>query len=287
MTFKVYSEDPNVCLTGNPHRFENRPYEINSRASAGCGRRETHSCNDCLAIKVVFKLDDGSISSHIVAPNSKQRGLIMYSKVIELPECIQTALKSIGYGRVDIEIEAKEKVSPSVAGGDGYKGFCMIINMETGETKRMEGSWGGSNYFSQDNQVDLDANMYTIPNNFAVIKGVTGYKVFADMYINPSNMAKYLPAKIEMDPRDRWILYTFKGLTSAGRKDEWNRSRDKPSEEDLNRLAALGFLKRSSNGATKITTEGRNALGLEYSYQTIKHPNSRYQNHARSNSNVG
>jgi hypothetical protein len=198
---------------------------------------------------------------------------MIYSKVSDLPDSLQSALKSIGYGRNDIQLEAKERVNPQVAGGDGRRGFCLIINLETGEKKEMVGSWGGSNMFNQSNAVDLDSIDYAIPLNVGVIKGTQGNKTYATITLHPNNIVGLLKGEtVGLSMRDRWILYTYKSLTSAGRKNEYDRNRDKPSEEDLNRLAGLGYLKRSKNGATQITTEGKNALMLEYGYQTIEHP---------------
>ena len=145
-----------------------------------------------------------------------------------------------------------------------------------GETKSFEGSWGGANMFNPGNAVDLDKTQRPLPEGFAVIKGSTGNFMHAYILLNPNNLAKFLPINdVELSPRDRWILYTFDGLTSAGRKDEWRYSRDIPSEDDLNRLAEMGYLKRSRNGATKITTEGKNALGRRAG-ERISHPNSKW-----------
>lgn len=200
---------------------------------------------------------------------------MIYSKVSELPETLQSALKSIGYSGKDIRLEAKEEVSAQVMGGDGRRGFCIIVNLSTGEKKEMIGSWGGANMFNTTNAVDLDSSSYAIPLDVAVIKGSMGNSVFADITLHPKNIIGLLgTSKAQLDERDRWILGTFKGLTSAGRKYEWARNNDVPSEDDLNKLAGLGYLKRSKNGATQITTEGKNALNLKYSYETIYHPNS-------------
>lgn len=199
----------------------------------------------------------------------------VYSLVSELPDTLQTALQSIGYHRKDIELIASETVSRHVSGGQGYRGFCVIVNLSTGERKAEIGSWGGANMFNPNNAVDLDTSEYNIHPGFAVIKGSQGDKTFATIYLHTENIVKFLPAKIEMDSRDSWILYTFDALTSAGRKNEWDRHNDKPSENDLNRLAGLGYLKRSKNGATQITTDGKNALGRKVG-QTINHPKSKW-----------
>jgi hypothetical protein len=196
----------------------------------------------------------------------------MYAKIRELPESVRRALESVRYGAADIEVIAAERVSPSGASGSGMRAFVVIVDLATGECKHMQGSWGGSNMFNPQNQVDLDTQDYPIPAGVAVVKGSTGYpRTFATLYLAPQNMAKLLPAPIELDARDQWILYTFDGLNSRGRRDEWDRERDPPSEADLNRLAARGLLKRSRNGATQITTKGKNALGRRGG-QRVPHP---------------
>ena len=95
----------------------------------------------------------------------------MYTQVKDLPESIQSALSSLGYGRKDISLEVAESISPRVGGGDGLRGFCCIVNIENGERKTDVGSWGGSNMFQESavNRVDSDDNNYIIPPNFAVI----------------------------------------------------------------------------------------------------------------------
>ncbi len=196
----------------------------------------------------------------------------MYAKVRDLPDSVQTALSSVSYGAADIEVRAAEKVSPQVAGGDGKRGFVVLIMLATGEIKALVGSWGGSNMFNLQNQVDLDSADYPVPDGVAIIKGTIGYpRTFATLYLAPSNVAKLLPAPATLDPRDRWILYTFSGLNSMGRRNEWERKSDHPSETDLNRLAAAGYLKRSKNGATQITTEGKNALNRQHG-GLVEHP---------------
>lgn len=205
----------------------------------------------------------------------------MYTQVKDLPETIQSALSSIGYGRKDIKLEVAESISPIVGGGDGLRGFCCIVNIKTGEKKTEVGSWGGNNCFAESasNRVDSDHNDYPIPANFAVIKGSMGgdRPVYATITISSSNMIKALPEKVELDARDQWILYTMKALTSAGRKDEWARNNDKPSEADLVRFVANGWIKRRSDGACMITTEGKNTLlasdGGKYS---VRHPSRKY-----------
>jgi hypothetical protein len=91
----------------------------------------------------------------------------MYTQVKDLPETIQSALNSLNYGRKDISLEVAESISPRVGGGDGLRGFCCIVNIETGERKTEVGSWGGSSMFQESavNPVDSDHTDYVIPPN--------------------------------------------------------------------------------------------------------------------------
>lgn len=201
----------------------------------------------------------------------------MYSKVKDLPETIQSALSSLGYTRADIELEVKESVSPFIGGGDGYRGFCCILDIVTGERDVKVGSWGGSNIFaqSQSNPVDQDTQSYNIPSNVAVIKGSQGGNrpTYATITLSPGNIIKALDAKPDVSPRDKWILSVIKGYTSAGRKEEFRRNNDIPSLCDLRELESKGFLKVNKAGAAQITTEGKNVVaGLTLFY----HPNSPY-----------
>lgn len=195
-----------------------------------------------------------------------------YAKVRELPESLQAALKSVGYARPDVEIQAKEKASRFSGGWSGQRAFCCIVDMATGRFETDHGSWGGSNMFNPGNAVDNDTNTYTIPPNVAVITGSSGGRgTFADITLRPDAIAPLLPAKAEVSPREAWIIYTFAHLTNAGRKNEWARHdlasgkrHVAPSEAELDALAARGFLKRARNGATQITTEGRNTEKNRY-----------------------
>lgn len=186
----------------------------------------------------------------------------MYAKTSDLPEAIQRALSEVSYHRKDIEVEAAEEISPLGAGGAGRREFFAIVDLSSGRYGVEWGSWGGANIFNQQNRVDLDRGRYRIPANVAVVKGSSGgnHPTWAHVYVRPDMLAPLLPqAASSVTPRERWVLYTFSGLTSAGRKDEWSRRRHPPSEAELTAMIARGWLKRNKAGATQITTEGRNA----------------------------
>lgn len=182
-----------------------------------------------------------------------------YAIVKELPESLQSALSAVGYGRKDIELRAKETESLFCAGGDGYRGFAVLVNIATGEREVHRGSWGGSNAFNPNNSVDLNDKEYELPLNGAVIKGSEGGSrpVFATITLHPGNMAKFLPAKAELSEAEQHVLWCFKALKSGPYRQSALGTK---SGEAIEALVGRKFLKRSTNGATQITTEGRNAL---------------------------
>ena len=201
----------------------------------------------------------------------------VFSKVKELPESLLKALREVNYNKGDIQLEPAESISPSGVSSEGKRCFFMLVSLDTGEYKITYGSWGGPGLGSRNNMVDLDETSHPLTPGIAAIKGSVGYPAtYATIYLHPDNITKLLTTVDErLSPRDRWLLYTFDGLTSAGRKDEWQYNNDVPSEDDLNRLSDLGYLKRSKNGATKITTEGKNVLNRKPGY-SINHPSRKY-----------
>jgi len=182
----------------------------------------------------------------------------MYSKVKDLPNIIQKALSNIGYNKSDIEILVRDKISPMNAGSSGQKGFFTMINLATSDVKSISGSYGGSNIFNQDNIVDNCDQSVPLNDGVVALKGSTGYKTFATLYVNNANVISTLP-NTEVTPRQRWILYAMHGLTSAGRKNEFARAKKPPTIEEFKALEAMGFITIAKNGSMRITTNGKNA----------------------------
>ena len=195
-------------------------------------------------------------------PNGEIRLGVMTSmthiKTKELPEVLQSALRAIGYHRPDIAVEGTEKVSLFDAGGEGRRGFSVLLDLTTGDSRKVQGSWGGANMFNPSNVVDLDDREHTLPPNGAVIQGSEGYKgVYASIYLHPSNIAKVLPPKTEISDKDRSILYAY-GCLKSGTYRQEELSRIGASQADIDSLVTRGLLKKAINGATSITTEGKN-----------------------------
>lgn len=181
-----------------------------------------------------------------------------YSLVKELPDCLQRALTEVGYGRQSIELRPKEKESLFIAGGDGYRGFVILVDLASGQYKIHQGSWGGSNPWSS-SPVDLDNQSYDLPLNGAVIKGSVGgtTPVYATITLHPNNIVKYLTTGISLTDDEQRVLYAYKTYTSAFRKGHLIGK-----EKVIADLAQRKLIKISKNGASQITVEGRNALEM-------------------------
>jgi hypothetical protein len=149
----------------------------------------------------------------------------MYATVKDLREPLRTALAAVGYGA--------------------------------------NGSWGGSNMFTS-NPVDAGGAPVELPENAAVVKGTRGYpRTYATIYAHPRAVSGYLlpsaaPSADVVSDQDQQALYCFACIKGgAYRKDELRRR--EVSEATIGSLIARGYLKRSANGATQITTMGKNA----------------------------
>lgn len=178
----------------------------------------------------------------------------------DLPDCLRAALKEVEYGAQDISVEISSTISALSQGGQGSRGFTLVVELSTGRFTKRLGSWGGASVEMK--QVDFDDRETPLLEGFAVIKGTMGFpRTIATINVNPVNMVKFLPEPCLITERQKGILRAFSSLTSAGRKDEWARDPvNAPTVEELDELVKLKLLSRSSNGATKITVEGKNAL---------------------------
>ena len=178
----------------------------------------------------------------------------------ELPDCLKVALKEVEYGAPDIRIEVSDTISALSQGGQGSRGFTLVVELSTGKFTKRLGSWGGASVEMK--QVDFDDRETPLLEGFAVIKGTMGFpRTFATININPANMVKFLPKPSSVTERQKSILKAFNTLTSTGRRNEWLRNPEEaPTAGELNDLVNTGLLSRSSTGATKITVEGKNSL---------------------------
>lgn len=188
----------------------------------------------------------------------------LYVDVVALPATLQRALASVGYGRKNISVEASETYSPLVAGGDGYRGFCVAVNLATGETRGSRGSWGGANAFSPGNAVDLDSGEHPLAPGFAVINGHEGGSrpVWAGLTVHPGDLAPLLPAGApELSEDEKRALGIIAGFKGGYRADEFRRYglEYDPAGTLLRGLERKGLVKINRAGGVQVTTAGRNA----------------------------
>lgn len=186
----------------------------------------------------------------------------IYVRVNTLPDTLQRELRAAGHSRKDIPIYVRETESLGCLGGDGYRAFCVLVDLSTGSAQRLDGSWGGANMFSPHNPVDRDRGPRVIPPDGAVIKGRIGggKPVWASITISPANAARLLPPATSISNRLRCILGVLASLNSRGRREYFEQHpQHAPVESELCTLIANGLIVRNKAGAIKVTADGRNA----------------------------
>ena len=177
----------------------------------------------------------------------------MYILTNQLPESIQTALKLVSYKKKDIQVLVKEQESLICSGGDGIRGFSILVNLSTNENQIMRGSWGGANPFNPTNQVDLNDKLYTIPENGAVIKGHEGTGIYAVVILSPKNIvSNLLTEDSSLSKEEKTVLGYFK-YTSSYRK-----SLLEDKKELVNKLIDAGYILKNKAGAMSLTLKGKN-----------------------------
>jgi hypothetical protein len=201
----------------------------------------------------------------------------MFLKIKELPEMIQSVLKSNGYGKPDIQIVVCESVKLGSSGGmTGIRDFTILLNLSTGETKRFNGSWGGSNPFNPENPVDNDETEYNLPSNGLVIKGFEGYgPSHAKIYVSSLAVVPSLEHKqVDLSQDEKQILQAMvsykafarmdyiTGYMAEDKRNGYRRMSEIEAEQAFQSLATKGFIKINKAGSKSITTEGKNALSM-------------------------
>lgn len=185
--------------------------------------------------------------------------------VKELPESLQKALKSVGYGRRDISVGTGTSFTLQQGGSDGKRSFTTMVNLDTGVFKTELGSWGGTNMFTQ-TLTDDDDTRRPLPPGIAVIRGSLGGSspVYATILVNPSSLAPMLPKSTtggDLSPEEAKALEAIASLISSARKREFEDSglgAYGPQNEYVVSLAEKGFVKVAANGGITITTSGKN-----------------------------
>ena len=140
----------------------------------------------------------------------------------------------------------------SCCADDGMRGYYAIVALDGSRSPEIHyGNWGGANMF-EIRRVDVDTSQHQMLPGVAVITGTSGGRGnFARITLHPSNMAALLPAKTEITSKQKGILESYCSLKPA--------YRPKYPAEDIQELVGMGLLKQSKNGATQVTTAGKNA----------------------------
>jgi hypothetical protein len=198
---------------------------------------------------------------------TKESAMSTHVEVRQLSPALVSALKSIGYGRADIQVIPATSVEIGDAGSQGRRSFTVGLNLVTGERVRSNGSWGGQNMFAR-NPTD-DGERVDVPADGVIIKGSSGYGgTFATLYAHPDAVGAFLlpsgePARDELTAEDQHALYCFACIKGgAYRVDELRRRN--VSDSAVDSLVERGYLKRNKAGATQITTQGKNARTLRH-----------------------
>jgi hypothetical protein len=185
----------------------------------------------------------------------------MHIETKTLPDMLKQALRNLDYGATDIEVRQVNSISLGDMGsGDGRKSFTVLINLETGEMKRYNGSWGGINMFNLDNPVDTDTKVYPMVPGMLVIKGSIGYpRTFATIYTHRDSSILPVTSGVELTKVQKDTLYCFKCIKGGEyRREEMFRRR--VTKSDIQWAIDQGYVKVNKAGAMSITTEGKNAL---------------------------
>jgi len=185
----------------------------------------------------------------------------MHISMNQLPQCVINAAASDGHKRADIKAVECDSVSPHYPADQGSRGVCIVVNLETGNKVKTYGSWGGANMFTAP-PVDSVTGPIPIPPGCVVLKGSTGNLNLLTLYARPEFLAQFEEdEKQELTERESTVLWAHKNCNSKGRKEHYYDRGLTAAQLDLAKsgLENKGLLKIAKNGASKLTTAGRNA----------------------------
>jgi hypothetical protein len=181
-----------------------------------------------------------------------------YVKVNSLWGAIQYALETVGYRKHDIEVRESATVTLQEYGGDGYRHFAAMLNVDTGELTVHRGSWGGPNAYDTKNLIDTDDGLFEVPMNVVVVKGYEGGTsggVRATIIVAPGSKLVNVPC-IEDDLMqvEKHVLNVMRTYVGGYRKEMLLSY-----GHIVSGLVEKGYIKRAKNGALSLTIKGKSA----------------------------
>lgn len=185
----------------------------------------------------------------------------MHISMKKLPQCVINAAASDGHKRADIKAVECDAVSPFYPADQGSRGICIVVNLKTGNKTKTYGSWGGANMFVSPPVDSLDQPI-PIPDSCVVLKGSTGNLNLLTLYARAEFLSQFEEdEKQDLTEREMTVLWAHRSLNSKGRKEHYYSRGLTAAQLDLAKsgLENKGLLKIAKNGASKLTTAGRNA----------------------------
>lgn len=219
----------------------------------------------------------------------------VYIATNKLPGALGAALFLAEVSTRDIAFQASDRAY-ACSGGSGKRAWMILIPDVTSPEgmKRFTGAFGGPNPYENHAIDEYACNGIDVPEHGAIFTGVGSYSV---CYVRAATLARLLepthPATmVALDAigsdqphkaneaasealqdheakrgqilnAHRWTLYVFKTIKSSYRTSELaelaRETKSKAGSPDMvEKLIALGYLKRNSAGSIAITTEGKN-----------------------------
>lgn len=181
-----------------------------------------------------------------------------YVKVKSLWGSLRYVLGTVGYKKADIEVRENATVRLQEYGGDGYRHFAAVLNVDTGEQTVHKGSWGGPNAFDSKNLIDNDDGLFEVPSNVVVVRGYEGGTsgvVNATIITAPGSGLVNVPKDDDdLTPSVRTVLYIMRTYIGGYRKEMLLKH-----GQTVNELVERGYIKRAKNGALSLTLKGKSA----------------------------
>tara|TARA_R110000824_G_scaffold173688_4_gene351827 strand:+ start:100 stop:699 length:600 start_codon:yes stop_codon:yes gene_type:complete len=185
----------------------------------------------------------------------------MHISMTQLPQCVINAAASDGHKRADIKAVECDAVSPFYPADAGSRGVCILVDLETGSKTKSYGSWGGANMFVNPPVDSLDCPV-PIPEGHVVLKGSTGNLNLLTLYARAEFLSQFEEDELpELTEREATVLWAHRNCKSSYRKDHYYSRGLTTAQLDIAKtgLELKGLLKIAKNGASKLTTAGRNA----------------------------